>query len=583
MTPSQSIEKKWLVKSENKILGPYSFEQVEDLLLKRQISVIDEIRDAETRWLYIRENLAFKTVIDDLRTQLDAKGEATKTVQTNQSQTGTRPSDDSYHGARTNAMFTDVSLTQEASVLKETVDDIINRAHKEDAIDKSNYGRSQKFIYHGESSTNKDISYFNKNVKVALLLLFIVSLSGIFSYYFYNKYNQQRIESELLTQVKRLKFLGLGQQAAQMYSKLPTQLQKKYFIEVIDLYPYLESLGFQIKNIDELESAANLSVENKVNIYLARFWAYMQQQNLELAQVQIVKAKGLQPADPLVNENEALLNLGNGRPTAALETFLKLYQQANLGRYLLGAVQALQALPATERVKLAPAIEKLVDRHVAIRFDFKKELLLAQMLFAANKNNEVLFKLSWKQFLATPVQLAVLFKKPFLLTPLAYQWKDLNEFALLIQKNLSASENILFQIHWLLESAKSSAALDFFEKNKANIAEVASRQQMALLIFYSLNRRAEILSLNRTNQLDKTSELNHVLIALTKIQADPFADVKEHVDYLNQNNLKFFSDWIILTGLVRKKVPAEIRAHLKNDSTENSDFLLIEEARGLLD
>ena len=56
-------ENKWLVKSDNKIVGPYSFDQIEDFLFKRQISLIDEVRDMNTRWLYIREVPEFKEMV----------------------------------------------------------------------------------------------------------------------------------------------------------------------------------------------------------------------------------------------------------------------------------------------------------------------------------------------------------------------------------------------------------------------------------------------------------------------------------------------------------------------------------------
>ena len=87
-------DKKWIVKSENRILGPYTFEQVENLIFKKQISLIDEIRDHQTRWLYIRENPEFKKVIDDVRAQIDAKSDATKTLQSGTSLSGTKPTED---------------------------------------------------------------------------------------------------------------------------------------------------------------------------------------------------------------------------------------------------------------------------------------------------------------------------------------------------------------------------------------------------------------------------------------------------------------------------------------------------------
>ena len=47
MTTTSSYEKKWLIKTDQKITGPFSYEQIEEQLRKKQISVIDEIRDME--------------------------------------------------------------------------------------------------------------------------------------------------------------------------------------------------------------------------------------------------------------------------------------------------------------------------------------------------------------------------------------------------------------------------------------------------------------------------------------------------------------------------------------------------------
>ena len=578
-----SNEKKWLVKSENKILGPYSFDQVEDLLLKKQISIIDEIRDTETRWLYIRENLEFQSVIGNIRQQLDNKSEATKTVQSGQSQTGTKPTDDYLQSTKSSAnYFTDVSLTtQEASVVKETVDDIVARAQRDDALEKKN--QSRKFVFQNDPASQKEMRFFAKNVKVTLLIVFVLSLSGIFSFYFYNKYNEQRVETELLTQVKKLKFLGLGQQAAVLFSQLNPTSQKKFFKDVIDLYPYLESFGFQIKNLDDLESSANLSTDNKINIYMSRFWAFMQVQNFEQAQVQVVKAKSLQPADALVNENDAILNLRLGKYTVSLESFLKLYDKNMNGRFLFGAIQCFQALNQTDQFKYAADLEKFVDRHVATRYDYRKELLLVQMAFALYKNNDILFRLSWKQFLNTPTQLSVLFKKPTLVAPFSYQWKDLETYISVVRKKLNRTDDMVFQVHDYLESSQISAAVDFVEKNKNSFADAASRQQMYLLVYNALNKRNEILSLSKTNQLDKKSELNHLIIGLSKVLTSTDSDVSEHIDFLNQNNLKFYADWISLMGLVQKRKVADIKFFLKSNYMIDTDFIPAEEARSLLD
>ena len=65
-----SVDRKWVIKSDNKILGPYSFDQIEDLLKKKQISIIDEVRDMKSRWLYIRECTELQSIVEEIRLKL---------------------------------------------------------------------------------------------------------------------------------------------------------------------------------------------------------------------------------------------------------------------------------------------------------------------------------------------------------------------------------------------------------------------------------------------------------------------------------------------------------------------------------
>ena len=82
MTTTSSYEKKWLIKSDQKITGPFSYEQIEEQLRKKQVSVIDEIRDMEKRWSFIREVPELKTLVENIRSEVDNSNELTQTVQT---------------------------------------------------------------------------------------------------------------------------------------------------------------------------------------------------------------------------------------------------------------------------------------------------------------------------------------------------------------------------------------------------------------------------------------------------------------------------------------------------------------------
>ena len=581
-------DKKWLVKCENKILGPYNFEQVEDLISKKQISLIDEIRDPQTRWLYIRENPEFKSIIEDVRSKIDAKSDATTTQQSvSISTTGTQSTEDMPQAVNYGLpQFTNVSLNaQEASVVSETLDE--NQVRLRYVENKSKIINSGNFVYQNDKRIKKYLQNYSKNFLILIAFIFVAGLASVVSFYFYNKYNQQRSESELLSQFKKYKFLGLDQQAASVYSRLPVQLQKKNLIDVIELFPIFEALGLvQLKDLEGIESKERLSLENKANIFLTRFWFFMQLQDYESAQNQIVKAKALLPLDLLVLEDEALLNLRRGKYQLAIETFISLYEKHNSGRYIMGAFQGLQGLQElnnSSKSLFFSNIEKLVDRHIALNFDYRKELLFIQMAFARIHENEVLFKLSWKQFINTPVRLSNLFKKPTLIAPFSYQWKDLESMKSTVLRGLNVNDDTIFKIHDFLESNQLSAAVDYFEKNKNGISDPYSRQQMALLLDESLNKKTDALALEQTKQLDKNSELNHIILALTKINLDPYADIKIHLDFFKVNNLKFYFHWISLSALMRQKANAEIKSYLKENFQGDSDFMVVNEARGLLE
>ncbi|RYZ91646.1 MAG: tetratricopeptide repeat protein, partial [Proteobacteria bacterium] len=71
--------KTWLVKSSTKIMGPFTQQEVADLLSKRTITIIDEVRQPDSRWNYIRESRHFKEIVKNLRYEQDHSREDTMT------------------------------------------------------------------------------------------------------------------------------------------------------------------------------------------------------------------------------------------------------------------------------------------------------------------------------------------------------------------------------------------------------------------------------------------------------------------------------------------------------------------------
>ncbi len=67
MEPNISVQRKWLIKSSTKIVGPFTIDELIVELGAKNVSLIDEIRDPQTRWKFIREHPLLEEVVRRLR------------------------------------------------------------------------------------------------------------------------------------------------------------------------------------------------------------------------------------------------------------------------------------------------------------------------------------------------------------------------------------------------------------------------------------------------------------------------------------------------------------------------------------
>jgi tetratricopeptide (TPR) repeat protein len=68
----------WLVKSGERILGPFSADHIEERLRSRELVVIDEIKKSKGRWKYLRDEAYFAVIVERLRTAKQLKAEDTE-------------------------------------------------------------------------------------------------------------------------------------------------------------------------------------------------------------------------------------------------------------------------------------------------------------------------------------------------------------------------------------------------------------------------------------------------------------------------------------------------------------------------
>ncbi len=570
----KNLEKKWLLKSENRILGPYNFDQVIDLIRKKQISIIDEIRDPETRWLYIRENPQFKVVVDEMRSEIDARTEGTKTFQSSASK-----SLEEIQKTKTDVnQFTDIEI--EPTDITATSEVLLN------PITTSTQKSTEKAKVYGvynDTAVEKKLTLFSSRILIGTVLSTVIILSSFFGYIYYQKRNVQRQEEEWALQIKKYKYLGLYQKAVDVFSKLPAANQKKMIPDLLEIYPLLETTGLVNQDdLKALKTESGLSQEQRANLEIINFWISMQQQNYGQAQEFLIKATAVQPTSLLIRENEALLYLKKGQFLDSFTLFKKIFNQERNGRYLLGMVQAFFGLTSAERKSFKKELLSNLEKYTTVYYDFKKELLLAQILLAQELDENVLFKVSKNQFFNTPCQLSTKFIKPILLAKGTYAWTELNEIKTNVHKLLSGDEFILFQVHDYLESNQVSTATEYVANNISRIANAAVREQINLLLYNAQKRNTELLALEKTNQLDMNSELNHLLLALNKLEKNPNLSLSTHQQFLISHQQVFYKEWIDLELLIAKNSVPELKTFVKDHFVTVQNFAPLFVAKNLV-
>lgn len=574
----KNSETKWLIKSENRILGPYSFDQIIDLIRKKQISLIDEVRDSETRWLYVRENPEFKSIVEEMRNEIYSRVDNTVTFQSS-----SKTVDEYVQKTKTDNQFTDISLeAKDIVVVSETLSAVSMDKGASGADPRKN-GKAKTYGVQNDKVIRDRLNSYISKAVLSLMAMVVLSGAAFYGYVYIHKRNAIRQEEELVSQVRKYKILGLDQKVVELFSRLTMSSQKKLIPELLEIYPLLESTGLaSVEDIKSLKLNANMSLEQRANNELVYFWLAIQKKDYEKAQDYLVSATTLQPAANLIKENEALLFIKNGKYISAFNVFKNIFSQEKNGRYLLGMVEAYYGLPEVEKPEYSKELLSILDAYTRVYYDYKKELLLAQIAIAHQLNEKVLYKDSVVQFFNVPCRLSSQFIKPSLLISDSYIWSHFKDMTSTIMETLDNDEKLLFQLHNFLEANLLSDAVEFVSVNSAKLNNEEIRTQMNLLLLDAQNRNAEVVALEKLNLLDMNSELNHLLIAKNKIEVDNHANIAEHLQFFDKKQNFFYKDWLKLESLIKMNSIVDLRAYIRDHFITIQNFKPVYVAKGLI-
>ena len=567
------MDRKWVIKSDNKILGPYSFDQIEDLLKKKQISIIDEVRDMKSRWLYIRECPELQSIVEEIRLKLSKNDDHTRTVQTRHSFTGTASKTQEINEFTTTntppKAFTDVSVGEVQDI--DFSEEITLKL--KDPVAKSIL--TQQYAHKSDPMTQVELKQSSHHIKIALMGIFIVLAGGgYFSYHLKQKDKQQQ-ELATLGQLRKYYLFGLENKFIDLFSRVSVNQQSQILPQVIPLWPKLDQVGLiQMKDqISRIKLKASLSIEQKAQLELVDFNNAMLLKDLKKARESIIKARDVDPANETAKENDAILSFNEGLYKNSSDLFLQLYKVNPNGRYLFGyAINELKLNRENDTYILDE-----VKKHSQKNYDYKKELMLIGLLVSKKLKLEDSFKSLYQETVNFPIKFKDQFFISYSVAGSFYDAQHLLAIFNELQSYLSFNEKSEIEIHVRLENNEPVQAEKIYKNTQSSFSQNAQKINTQMLIDSGLKNYEKVVLSEKlivSDQLNLAAQFSLIDAKLKLGQPEP--EFSPQVSYF-KNQGQFWTSWVtLLTEKVKNK---EILYTQSNESSV-SDLKIYLEAKG---
>ncbi|UOF01109.1 tetratricopeptide repeat protein [Bdellovibrio reynosensis] len=344
-------EKNWLVKSSTRILGPFTLSEVTELLKSKQVSIIDEVRQPEGRWSYIRENQLFMEVVRNIRDEQDSHSEQTMTqsiAHHTMTKTDVLPVSDEMTLTPTPAPHR-MDITPPP--VRETFKDITPSADKSynpgAATVSKSYGTADDSRLRAQLQQKSSLIRWG-------MIAGAVAIVGFVAFSLTQKDKKKNIGySEMISQAVRYKNLGLYERSLQTYMKA-AKLKEPDEEAQIQMAPVLISedrqslLGRRI--LERALVQEGRSRTEVVEAYLGIAVSYIMDGDLKQAEDTLQKAIGHEPFNLSALLNLAIIQLKKGNYTEASREFDAIYKKnPNSSLALYG-----RALATVEQAKQTP-------------------------------------------------------------------------------------------------------------------------------------------------------------------------------------------------------------------------------------
>lgn len=370
-------DERWLVKSSGRVLGPFSLDDLIQHLRARTLSVLDEIREPNTRWGFIRENALLREVVRQLRDEDDKHPEATQTT---------------FVGGATSGRTVTLSATESSAQEGELTPNPSfygNRSTDPKPIHATernvsggmagqSYGslqdqRVQKML--------QDRKSFVRNLLVGVAILCVAVLAGLFYYERHAKelaIEQARQWVEIAHEQIRF---GRTTKALEFMSKAAQEMPLSEEDRILHAELLLQVEGKSGEALRLLSEVRNLQDTRLLReMGLAKALVFMKDQRWNEATIELNSLLSFNPGDEEALHNQSLLEFYRGHISLSVQNLSLLFEKGYRNGQLL-ILKGFQAMNWPEKSGQTQRIQQAAeDLRRNLEGDFELHLEKGLML-----------------------------------------------------------------------------------------------------------------------------------------------------------------------------------------------------------
>lgn len=319
------LTRNWLVKSSTKILGPFTREEVMVLLTRRQITIIDEVRQPEGRWSYIRDNRYFKEVVKSLRYEQDHSREDTMTMTStatigsnSMTKTESPTIADEFTPTPVTPQKAPPSRSQKPAIKDVTPvnDDSVPRPHGNSSV--------KSFGTLSDQRVQNKIQKQNMLLRGILFAIALVAVVFVGLNYMQKGKKSDLNYDQLISSALRYKEMGLYQQSLQNYKKAAAihepDLESQFQMVFLLINEDRQSLNGR-RIIERALLKEGRTRNEIIDAHLGMALSYMMEGDLRQAEEYLQKTLGYDANNEIAKINQVIILLKKGAYAQALKSF----------------------------------------------------------------------------------------------------------------------------------------------------------------------------------------------------------------------------------------------------------------------